>query len=272
MQIHLDDATYRQLRAGELDAPNARVLAEHLDGSCAVCEAFLASRAVDGLDGAVDATLARLAPSSADTGHDVEYARIRRALRSRGTGARRVTGWAAAVAALLLVGGVAVAVARHARPARVGEAAWDGVKGRPGQALPARLRFAVVEAAGAAPRIDRGRSGAVVPADSSLAFRVELGLPAYVALLRVGGGEGEVIWTQRAAQPGVLDVSQDGHPAAYPLRGLVGMQRFALVASESPIGPDDLAAAARAAAEPTAGVDDPRRGPLTLDVVEVTVR
>ncbi len=267
---HLDHETYRLLRSGQLDPEAARRLAEHLDGPCEVCEAFLAAHAPDDLDGAVDAALSRLAPASpSESGGDLEFSKIRGAVRGKRPVAR-ATRWAMAAAAVLLVGGVSVAVLRH-RPARDDDAM--GVKGlRPAQAIPARLRFAVVDTGRGAPEIDRGRSGAVVPAGASLAFRVELGRPAYAALLRIGGGESEVVWQEHVTRPGAVDVSENGRPAAYSLQGLSGTQRFALVASERPIAREDLAAAARIATGATAGSDDPRWSVMTLDVVEVTVR
>jgi hypothetical protein len=166
-----------------------------------------------------------------------------------------------------VVGGVGLKVLQAQR-AREG-AAWTGEKGRPSQAVPARLRFAVVAGGD---RLDHGQSGAVVPAEASLAFRVEVGRPAHLALLRLAAGETEVVWKGRADRAGTVDVSEDGHAAAYPLRGLSGTQRFALVASERPIAQDDLAAAARAATGASAGKDDPRLSVMTLDVVEVTIR
>jgi len=245
-------------------------MADHLDGPCDTCEAFLAAQAPDDLDGSVDVALTQLAPASpSDAGGDLEFSRIQKAVRGRRPMAR-ATRWLAAAAAVLLVGGVSLSVLRH-RPAR-DEAALDGIKGRPAQAIPARLRFAVVDSGRGSPELDRGRSGAVVPAGASLAFRVELGRPAYVALLRIGESETEVVWQQHLARPGAVDVSENGRPAAYPLHGLSGTQRFALVASERPIAKDDLAAAARAATGASAGSDDPRWSLMTLDVVEVTVR
>ena len=270
--IHLDRHTYRRLRSGELDPATARALADHLDEACETCDTFLARQPPDGVDGAVDAALVGLvglAPvSEAERGDDVEYARIRRAVKG---GGRRVTrrwaGMAMAAAAMLLVGGVSLTVLRSGP----GQRAWDGEKGTP-QPVPARLRFAVVDQGQGETQIDRGQSGAVLTQGASLAFRVELGRPAHLALLRIGPGESEVVWRQFAAHAGMVDVSEQGRPAAYPLRGLAGTQRFALVASERPIAEEDLAAAARAATGASAARNDPRVKVMTLDVVEVTVR
>ena len=268
---HLDLETYRLLRSGELAPAEARALAEHLEGSCDVCEAFLAgSPEADALDGDVDAALGALAPpAQGERGNDMEFARIRRAVKgARPAPARRWTGYAMAAAAMLLVGGVSLEVMRSG-PTQP----WDGEKGGAQlQPVPAHLRFAVVGQDRGAPQLDRGQSGAVVPQDASLAFRVELGRPAYVALLRIGAGESEVVWRHHADRSGTVDVSEQGRPAAYPLRGLAGTQHFALVASEHPIADEDLAAAARAATGASAARNDPRMHVMTLDVVEVTVR
>jgi hypothetical protein len=266
--MHLDHDTYRQLRSGGLAPAVARALAEHLAGDCDVCDAFLAGVEPDALDGGVDAALTSLAPAAdAERGDDLEYARIRRAVKGGGGRMWQVSRWAAAAAALLLVGGVSVTLLRSGPR---DDARWDGFKGTGAGIVPARLRFAVVgDAAGG---LDRGTSGAVVPQAASLAFRVELGRPAHLALLRIGGGDSEVVWRQHVTRAGAVDVSEDGRPAAYPLRGLAGTQRFALVASERPIADEDLAAARRAATGATAGRGDPRITAMTLDVVEVTVR
>jgi hypothetical protein len=266
--MHLDRETYRRLRSGELDAATAGALADHLDGACEVCETFLAHQPTDALDGQVDAALLGLAPASeADRGNDMEFARIRRAVKGERRSARRWTGIAMAAAAALLVGGVSLTVMRSGPTER----AWDGEKGRP-QPVPARLRFAVVEQGPGATKIDRGQNGAVLPQGASLAFRVELGRPAHLALLRVGPGESEVVWRHYAGRAGMVDVSEQGRPAAYPLHGLAGTQRFALVASERPLADEDLAAAARAATGASADRNDPRVKVMTLDVVEVTVQ
>jgi hypothetical protein len=267
--LHLDLETYRKLTSGELAPARAREIAAHLDGDCDVCEAFLANLPPDGLDGAVDAALTDLAPARADeAGNDLEYMRIRRSARAPRTGISRVTRYVAIAAAFLVVGGAGLVVVKHEQARR---SEWTGEKGRP-QVVPARLRFAVVEAQTGAPQLDHGRSGAVVPEGASLAFRVEVGRPAYVALLRVGAGESEVVWQQHLTRPGAVDVSENGRPAAYSLRGLAGTQRFVLVASERPIAAEDLGAAARAATGQGASREDPRWSVMTLDVVEVTVR
>jgi hypothetical protein len=268
--LHLDLETYRKLTSGELAPARAREIAAHLDGDCSVCEEFLAALPPDGLDGAVDAALTELAPARPEeAGHDLEYMRIRRAIKAPRSTLSRVTRYVAIAAAFLVVGGAGLVTLQHRRAS---EDQWgNGEKGRP-QVVPARLRFAVVEAQTGAPQLDHGRSGAVVPEGASLAFRVEVGRAAYVALLRVGTGESEVVWKQHLARGGAVDVSENGRPAAYPLHGLAGTQRFVLVASEHPIAAEDLGAAARAATGAGASREDPRWSVMTLDVVEVTVR
>ena len=268
---HLDHDSYQRLRSGRLDPAEARELARHLEEECDVCEAFLAARPLDDLDGVVDRALAGLAPPSAEARpSEGEFARIRAATSGRARGTARMGRWVAAAAAVLMVGGVSLLVARSRSGQEADSSA--GVKGRQLSPVPARLRFAVVGGEGGTLQLDRGRDGAVVPAGASLAFRIELGRPAYLAVLRIGGGEREVVWKRRVDRAGVVDVSEGGRPAAYPLKGLSGVQRFALVASEAPITADDLAAAARVATGAGAASGDARWSVMTLDVVEVTVR
>ena len=267
---HLSHETYLRLRAGDLDPTAARQLVRHLDEDCEACASFLASLPPDAVDGTADALLTRLTPpSSLEAGHDLEFARIQRELR-RQPRVRRAMGWVAAAAAAVLVAGGGAWVALQARTGQQSD--WDGVKGHAAHAIPARLRFAVVDPANGTPRIAAGRSGTVVPGRESLAFRIELGRPAYVALLRIGGDQSETVWKGYGAHPGVVDVSENGKVAAYPLRGLSGEQRFALVASERQLTPEDLAEAARAARSdgaPSVGREAPD---MTLDVIQVRVQ
>jgi hypothetical protein len=271
--IHLDLETYQRLRSGQLDPARARQIAAHLDGDCATCDAFLAAQPADDLDGATDAALVQLAPPAAEErGNDIEYAKIRRVMSGKRAPTWRVTRFAAIAAALLAVGGASLVGVRYEQAKRADEAGVKGFPGRPTTIVPAKLLFAVVEPSGAGPKIDHGRSGEVVPEGASLAFRVEVGRPAYVALLRVGGAENEVVWKQHVDRAGSVDISENGRPAMYSLRGLAGTQRFVLVASERPIADEDLGAAARAANGASASREDPRFNVMTLDVVEVTVR
>jgi hypothetical protein len=258
---HLDRQTVAKLLAGTLPPAEARRWAEHLDAECAECEALLAADGpADALDGLADEALAAHgahAEAARDAGNDLEFARIQRAVRGR-TPVRRFAAFAAIAAAALLAGGLVLKVAAPPRQD------WDGMKGfARTQGVPARLRFAVQGAGD-----ERGASGQTLPAGASLLFRVEVGAPAYVAVLRAG--DGEPFFTGHAEQPGALDVVLDGAPAAYPLDGLQGTQRFVLVASPTPITPADLRAAAAIAQAGTR--EDSTRAGLTLDVVEVTVR
>jgi hypothetical protein len=264
--LHLDPETLRRLQAGQVTAAEARSWAAHLASDCARCEELLAGDGPAGpLDGAADAALAGLAPPRPEeAGNDLEYARIQRALRG---GRARPAGRAVAflaVAAMALVGaGVVFQVARGPR------SGWDGVKGPAPAAVPASLRFAVAGPGGSA--VERGATGQVLAADRSLLFRIEVGAPAHLVLLRAGGGETEVVFRHRAEGPGPVDVTVDGRTAAYPLAGLSGAQRFILVAGAEPLTEADLAAAAKLLSGQAA-----ERGPgspgLTVDVVEITVR
>jgi len=252
---HLERGTAKRLLAGELPAEEARRLAGHLDGECERCEALLAVES-DGLDGPVDQALLGLGPAAGQPGNDLEWARIRRRLGGR----RR--GWLvglAAAAAVVLVAGLSVQLGRR------GPSTWDGLKGAAGAPVSARLRFTVV-LAGAEPSLARGASGLTIPEEASLLFRVEASGPADLALVRLDGGE--LVWQGRAAAAGSIDIEEGGRPAAYPLRGLKGRQRFALVAAPA-LSAGRLAEARAALA---AGAAPPADDPISLDVVEVTVR
>lgn len=240
--LHLTRDTYQKLLSGELAPGAARELGLHLAEPCETCEGFLAALPPDAADGAVDAALGRLSPERpAARGDDLEYARIERGLgRVRGR-VRRGRLWATA-ALLLAVGGAGLAL-RLERGGR-----GPSLTGEKGVALsaPARLRFAVVEPGARTAGVARGRSGEALPRAASLAFRVEVKAPAYVALLRVGGGERDLIWRAHLSRPGTVDVSEEGRPAAYPLQGLTGPQRFVLYSSAAPLGEGELEQGARA--------------------------
>jgi hypothetical protein len=273
--MHLTHGTLARLLDGTLDATEARALAEHLSRACEECEGLLASRVrADPVDGRVDQALAALAevPVSG-AGSDLEYARIQRALRG-GRPARRLAPLAALAAVALAVGVVALKVGLDRT--RPGRDAWDGVKGLAAQAVPLRLRFLVVlpGEAGGPPRLEKGASGAAVPARAGLQFQVEAGRQAHAALVRVSSsGEGEVFWHGAVAPGAPLEVTVGGRPAAYPLEGLAGPQRFVLLGGPEALAPDRIAAAARALAPPgRASPDRPDLAGLSFDVVEVTVR
>jgi hypothetical protein len=265
--MHLDERTYRDLLAHRLPPAEARALARHLEGACDECEAFLAGRPADLVDGEADRALALMTPVPA-LGNDLEYARIRRLARpSAGgrPGRRRLV--AIAAAAVVVSAGVAGLLAGRER-----HPVWDGEKGMVHTAVPARLRFVVLEAAGDR-ALEKGVSGEPVSATARLAFEVELGRAADVALVRVGArGAPDVFYRQRLGS-GRTAVSIAGRPAAYPLAGLGGPQRFVLVASEGPLTPGRIAAAATSLAPPArVSPDAPALDGLSLDVVEVVVR
>jgi hypothetical protein len=138
------------------------------------------------------------------------------------------------------------------------------------RAVPVRLRFVVVDPRGA---LAKGVAGETVPPTARLAFEVEVGRAADVALVRAGPGAAPEVFYRARLAAGRAQVAAEGRPAAYPLDGLEGTQRFAVVASEEGLAPERLAAAARALAPPARiAADAPGLDGLSLDVVEVTVR
>jgi hypothetical protein len=261
---HIDETTIRRLLSGEIRGQAARELAEHLAGPCEACESVLSARgSADPLDGSLDAALLGLSPRRGEPGNDLEWALIRRRLRPARRLAWRYAGLAAAAAVALAVG-VVLQTRRHP-----GEETWDGLKGREAERVSARLRFSVSLPGRGEPALERAASGAVVPARASLLFRVEASGPAQLALLRIGPDGSEVIWQGSASGAGAVDVDVGGRPAAYPLQGLAGRQRFALLAAPS-LDPEALQAARRKlSGSAAAGAPD---AAISLDVVEVLVR
>ncbi len=86
---HLTERSYALLLQGTLPPEDARALARHLEGPCAICEELLASLpTADAVDGLVEASLAALAPAGG-RGNDLEFARIERRLRERAPVERR---------------------------------------------------------------------------------------------------------------------------------------------------------------------------------------
>jgi hypothetical protein len=268
---HLTERSYLLLLQGTLPPEEARALARHLEEACESCEEFLASRpAADAVDGLADRALGALSPVGA-RGNDLEFARIEKRLReSAGPPRRRARAFVpAALAATVLAAGVAGLVVSRSGPERP---AWDGVKGAQPAAPPVRLRFAVVKPGAQAPAVEKGVSGQVVEPAAGLQFEVESGRPAHAALVRVSGsGAPEVFWRAKLG-PGPAPVTRDGSLAAYSLEDLRGVQRFVLVASDEPLGPERVAQLAAAVA-PTGVVPDASAlGGVSLDVIEVVVR
>jgi hypothetical protein len=277
--MHLTRESQRRLLAGTIDEVEARAIAAHLVDDCPECEALLASQEAGPLDGLADHALTSLAPTRPEEeGNDIEYARIQRVLHTRRPARRRWAPLAAAAAAALLTAGVGV----HLAVQRSGRPSWAGEKGGTAGPGPVQLRVSVVAVqaqAGGQPRIWKVAGGDELPANAALQLRMEVGAAADVALARVGtGGTVHVFWHEWVDAAGPVRIAVDGRPAAYPLAGLVGQQRFVALASPGRLAPERVAAAAGALAPPAPiGGEGPARDGLPLagisiDVVEITVR
>jgi hypothetical protein len=268
--MHLTESTYAALLSGTLPPGEARALAEHLGGACEPCERFLAERdRADGLDGLAEEAVASAFPPRGGRGDDLEFARIQRALRAGGR-ARRL--WVpGAIAASLLIAGVAGLVARQLAQSRPAETAtWDGTKGLAPRPVPVRLRFLKVARDGA---VEKGLTGERVDREAGLLFEVEADRGADVILARVAPGGGvEPLWHGRVPS-GPTQITLDGKPAAYPLAALTGPQRFVLLAAETALDAPRAARAAEALAPPERVRPDlPALDGLSFDVIEIHVR
>lgn len=275
METHLTEDLYRRLLDGTLPAGEASALARHLDAPCQACEELLASRTeADAVDGVVDRALTAAVPAAAGArGGDLEFARIQRALARPAAPRRPLGHWVgptyrfalAAAAFVAVLGGLwAMEVIDRTR-----HPGWTGEKGVASVAAAVKLRFLVDDGE----RLDRGLPGQDVPADARLRFELTLGRDAEVALVRVGAVGGPEVFYRQALRAGSTIVTVEGKPAAYPLSGLEGPQRFVAVAAPGALD-DARAAEAAAAAAPPGGAPPvaSRLEGLALDVVEVNVR
>jgi hypothetical protein len=267
--MHLDPKTYAGLLAGTLPPAEARALAEHLAGDCEPCERFLAERdRADELDGLGDAAIDRAFPPRRMPDDALAFARLRRRLRSA-TGGRRWVRAAGAIAASLLVVGVAGLLLHRRQPSAPPSAAWDGVKGAEVRAPLVRLGLARLDDRGEATRVS---SGEPLDRSAKLVFELELDRAADVALARVQpGGDVELLWRSREAA-GRTVLGRAGQVSAYPLASHLGPQRFVVVASEGAVDGARLNAALAAFRPARLELVSQVLGELSFDVAEVSVR
>lgn len=266
--MHLDPRNYTGLLAGTLPKEEARALAKHLAGTCEICERFLAERTpADELDGRGDAAIDLAFPPPAAPADDLAFARIERRLRAGEPRRRRLLAVGAVAASLLIAGVAGLLVGRHG-PSPLPGTTWDGVKGE-ARAPHVRLRYARLDDAGEA---TRGQSGQAYGRDAKLVFELELDRAANVVLARVQpGGETEIFW-RRALPGGRAIVGEGGRAAAYPLASLQGTQRFVVVASDAPLTEGQLGQALGAFRAPRVELVSQVFPGLSFDGFEVTVR
>lgn len=274
METHLTEDLYRRLLDGTLPTEEARALGRHLDAPCQACEDFLAARPPDALDGQVDRALAAASVSAGGAGgNDLEFRRIQRGLAVRAVPERRSGRWVAPTYRLSLAAAAVVAVLGGLWAMEVVDRTrhpdWTGEKGMPAPAVPVTLRFLVDRG----DALDKGLSGQEVPADARLRFELTVPRDAEVALVRVGAGGRPEVFFREMLRAGSTIVSVDGKPAAYPLAGLAGPQRFVAVASPGWLDDARAAEAAAALASPArAAAEHPGLDGVAVDAVEVNVR
>ena len=265
--MHLDPRTYAGLLAGSLPPEEALALAEHLAADCERCGRFLAERAeADALDGRGDAAIAGAFPPPAISGNDLEFARIQRGLRRRDPPRRRVA-IPVAIAASVLIAGVAGLLAQRGGRPSLPAAEWDGVKGTEGSAVRVTLRAVRLGPAGEATEV---RSGDSVDRGASLLFEVEADRSAEVLVARLTPQGGvEPLWRSRLVG-GRTVLTTGGRPAAFPLAGLSGKQRFAVIAREGAL--EEAQGERAASALGRAGSEARDLAGVSFGVLELSVR
>jgi hypothetical protein len=267
--MHLDPRTYSGLLAGTLPPGEARVLSEHLSGDCETCERFLAGMAAaDGLDGRSDAAIVGAFPPPLVPGGEREHARIQRRLRGSSAPRRRLL-VPIAIAASLVMAGVAGMLVQRAGRTVPSSAGWDGVKGTEARPIRVRLRAVQLDTTGSAAPL---RAGESLDPSARLLFEVEAERGADVALVHLpASGGAEIVWRSRVAS-GRTVLTTGGRAAAYPLAGLAGAQRFAVLAAEGGLDDARVARVTSALARPGALGDAPALAGVSVDLLELSVR
>jgi hypothetical protein len=199
----------------------------------------------------------------------LEFARLQRWLHGRDRPRQRLL-LPYAIAASVLIAGLAGLLFQRTYRAPPATAEWDGAKGTGAREFQVRLRAVRLGTAGVPAEV---RPGDALDRTESLLFEVEAsrGTDAVLARLPPEGGV-ELLWRSRLAA-GRTVVTAGGRPAAQPLAGLGGPQRFAVFASDG--GLDEPRVEAAAAALARAGglqVEPPALQGVAFDVLEISVR
>lgn len=233
MSEHLDAQRWKALQERRDPA-----LLAHLDQGCETCDAFLES--VAGLEGEVDRALLALAPRSPST-DELAWARLRRSQR-----ARPLTRFAAAAAALVLIGAGTWAVL----PPPPDSKPDPGLKGSAHARL--ELRAALKASNGTLTAI---ADGAKVSSSSALVFQVRSGVAGPARLYVQRGAAAPVELAQLGLVEGAQELEWDGadesgepgkHLIGFSLAGERGPLSVWLVASEGPSSAEAALAAIRA--------------------------
>ncbi len=271
--LHIDSSTWRRLLSGEpFEGRDDAV--RHLAEPCEACEASLAGMAPgDALDGLVDAVLSQTSARPAP-GNDVEFARIWR--RVQGASPLQAGLAIAAALAVAVAGGLALRLLSHDRGARLPTADEEqGLKGA-GQLTAlgeVEVSFAIAQRdAMGSVRLDKGIPGHAYAATSDVLVRYRVNEPGYVAVVRASAdGSTDVVVDSQAVTPGEHDVEVGGKPAGYPLRGLSGPQRFAVVLSRRALSALELRDLAARLARPGAPLR-PSRADVSSASFEIEVQ
>jgi hypothetical protein len=235
---HLDATTWAALQAADDPA-----LLAHVAEGCEQCDAFLAT--LPGFEGAVDASLLRVAPTRVNDS-ELAWARFKRPPRRIAW--RSVGMAAAALLALSLVGG--------ALAWRDGNASWLGLKGDGPASV--ELRAATRDVKGDLVALEPNAS---VRADSTLVFRVESTLAGPAQLFVQRGTRQPELVAAVKLEGGVQELDRADGLLGFSLEGERGPVVLWLVASEVPLSTSEALLAIRRGGDRTIGV-----GKLQVDV------
>ncbi len=222
----MEHLTEERLKALLADPSSHAALREHLKAPCEVCETFLASHEVDGLEGHVD--LAALKPhlDAPATLDELGWQRLKKGMKRKSP--LRLG------AALALAAGLAVALGLTLAFPRVAPME-QGMKG-PASPLHLELMAAAKAADGSFYRVS---DGATVPGSSTLVFRYTINEAAQATLWLVREHQAPQRLGTVRLEPGTHELtSAEGALVGVSMQGEVGQVSVVVVPGEAQ-GPEE---------------------------------
>jgi hypothetical protein len=229
-----------------LAGPEQADLAAHLETDCPDCDAAIAAMGPDRFGELLAARVQRLeplpVPSPGQEERDAAFGRVMAAVARparRRFGLRWLVPALTGACALIVAGIVALPVWIGGEGTGLAPPDPPGrrEKGDPGApALDVWFDVAGVEDGRNVVKA-RGEDGQACTGADFLVLRYRLGSPAFLYVIREdASGRRERVYASEGPEPaGIGGLLVDGKPAAYPLKGISGRQKFLFVASPDPI-------------------------------------